>query len=143
MKTTSQRGVNLIKKWEGCKLDAYLCPAGVPTIGYGHTKDVYIWLEVTQDKAEELLRADLSDFEHWVSRLVAVELKQCQFDALVSFTYNLGQGNLRSSTLLKKLNEGNYMGAANEFPRWNKAGGKVLKGLVDRRKDEQDRFLDK
>jgi len=143
----SQRGIDLIRRYEGCKLDAYLCQAGVPTIGYGHTKDVKLGDTINLGEAQDLLRDDLQGFEKGVSRIVAVKLEQCQYDALVSFSFNLGLGSLKSSTLLKKLNKGSYMGAAREFPRWNKVrvGGKLIvsRGLVNRRKSEQDCFLDK
>ena len=138
---TSQIGIDLIKKWEGLRLKAYLCPAGVPTIGYGHTGDVKKGDIVTPKGAEELLRADLRRFEEGVSRLVRVKLNQGQFDALVSFSYNLGLGALSRSTLLKRVNKGDYYYAANEFLKWTRAGGKILKGLVARRKEERDLFI--
>lgn len=138
---TSQKGINLIAKYEGCRLEAYKDPVGVWTIGYGHTANVRSGQVITKAQAEDLLRDDLSKFEAYVSKYVKIALSQSQFDALVSFTYNVGAGNLKSSTLLKKLNSGDYAGAANEFPRWNKAGGKVLNGLVKRRAEEQQLFL--
>lgn len=134
-------GLNLVKHFEGLYLKAYLCPANVWTIGYGHTKNVKPGDVINEKKAEELLRQDMDRFETGVTRLVKVPLKQRQFDALVSFSFNVGLGALRRSTLLSKLNKGNYKAAADEFKRWNKGGGKVLRGLVRRRKAERDLFL--
>ncbi|WP_140921452.1 lysozyme [Limnobaculum xujianqingii] len=137
---TSQTGINLIKEFEGCRLKAYVCPAGVLTIGYGHTDQVKRGDEITISQAERYLRGDLVKFEADVSRLVRVPLTQGQFDALVSFAYNVGSRALSTSTLLKKLNAQDYIGAAHEFQRWNKADGKVLDGLVKRRRMERRRF---
>lgn len=139
---TSQAGTELIQSFEGCKLNAYVCPAGVLTIGWGHTgKDVTPGQCISQARADELLAQDLAPRERDVERLVKVPLTQHQFDALVSFVYNLGAGALAGSTLLKKLNAGNYAGAADEFLKWNKAGGKVLPGLSRRRAAERELFL--
>lgn len=137
---TSQNGINLIKQFEGCKLTAYKCPAGVWTIGYGHTNGVKSGQTITQAKAEEYLKSDLIKYENYVNGYVKVSLNQNQFDALVSFTYNCGGGALKTSTLLKKLNNKDYTGASNEFPRWNKSNGKVLNGLVKRRTAEKTLF---
>lgn len=136
----SQEGIDLIKSCEGCRLRAYTDSVGVWTIGYGHTETAERGMVITAEEAEELLRADLRRFESGVKGLVAVELTQGQFDALVSFSFNVGLGNLRRSTLLRKLNEGNYTEASKQFLRWTKAGGKELKGLVKRRQAEQDLF---
>ncbi|MEG2347381.1 MAG: lysozyme [Cetobacterium sp.] len=136
----SQKGIELIKKFEGCKLEAYRCPAGVWTIGYGHTKTAKQGMKITQQQAEELLKQDLCIYESSVERNIKVAINQPIFDALVSFTYNLGEGNLKSSTLLKKLNNRDYYGASEEFQRWNKAGGKVLNGLIKRREAERNLF---
>lgn len=136
----SQRGIDLIKSFEGLYLEAYKCPAGVWTIGWGTTKGVTPGMKITKEKAEELLRADLVKFEAAVEKNVKVTINQNMFDSLVSFTYNLGEGNLKSSTLLKKLNSEDYYGASQEFQRWNKAGGKVLNGLIRRREAERDLF---
>lgn len=138
---TSNNGINLIKQFEGCILSAYKCPAGVWTIGYGHTKDVKLGMKITSSQATELLKDDLKTYESYVNKYVKVKLNQNQFDALVSFTFNCGGGALKSSTLLKKLNKGDYTGAANELLRWNKANGKVLAGLTRRRKAEKALFL--
>lgn len=145
-KHISQKGINLIKKYEGLRLDAYLCPAKVPTIGYGHTgtvdgKPVKIGMVITEKKAEELLRKDLECFENGVCNCVKVPLTQGQFDALVSFSYNLGIGSLQDSTLLKLLNQKKYEDAAEQFERWVKAGGRTLEGLVKRRRAEKTLFL--
>lgn len=140
---TSQKGIELIKKFEGCALNAYKCPAGVLTIGYGHTNNVRVDDVITQKEAEDLLKIDLAQFEAGVSAAVKVALTQEQFDALVSFTYNLGVGALQSSTLLKKLNAGDYAGAADQFPLWNKVGRTIFEGLVRRRAAEKDLFLSK
>ena len=145
---TSDKGIALIKRHEGLRLNAYPDIAhgwSRATIGYGHTSQagpptVKQGMAITEAEAERILRQDLIKFEGAVSALVSVPLTQSQFDALVSFTFNLGPGNLQSSTLLRKLNAGDYTGAAAEFPKWNKAGGKVLQGLVNRRADERRMF---
>lgn len=143
---TSEKGIALIKEFEGCKLTAYRDSVGVWTIGYGWTqpvdgKPIRAGMTIKQETAERLLKAGLVSYESDVSRLVKVGLTQGQFDALVSFTYNLGARSLSTSTLLRKLNSGNYAGAADEFLRWNKAGGKVLSGLTRRREAERALFL--
>ncbi len=133
---TSKEGIALIKKFEGCRLESYFCSAGVPTIGFGHTKDVQEGDTCTIGEAEDMLREDLEWFEKGVSRMVEVPLEQNQFDALISWTFNLGTGALSSSTLLKVLNDENYGGVPEQIKRWNMAGGKVLDGLVRRREAE-------
>ena len=143
---TSDKGIAMIKQFEGCKLTAYQDSVGVWTIGYGWTKPVdgkpiRAGMTIKQETAERLLKTGLVSYESDVSRLVKVGLTQGQFDALVSFTYNLGARSLSTSTLLRKLNAGDYAGAANEFLRWNKAGGKVLNGLTRRREAERALFL--
>ena len=143
---TSDKGIALIKQFEGCKLTAYQDSVGVWTIGYGWTKPVdgkpiRAGMTIKQETAERLLKTGLVSYENDVSRLVKVDLTQGQFDALVSFTYNLGARSLSTSTLLRKLNAGDYAGAADEFLRWNKAGGKVLNGLTRRREAERALFL--
>ena len=132
----SQEGLALIKKFEGCRLKAYRCSANVLTIGYGHTGGVKEDDTISQPEADELLENDIAKFEEYVSDNVIVELKQYQFDALVAWTFNLGVGNLRNSTMLKKLNEADYDSIPFEMRRWNKAGGKTLDGLIRRRKAE-------
>ncbi|WP_434634000.1 lysozyme [Chromobacterium sp. CV08] len=139
---TSQNGINLIQQFEGLRLAAYQDVVGVWTIGYGHTgADVHAGLTIDRQQADQLLRDDLARFEQGVSGLVAVAVNQNQFDALVSFSYNLGLGNLRNSTLLRLLNAGDYRGAAGQFPLWDKAGGQALPGLLKRRQAEQALFL--
>ena len=142
----SQKGIELIKNFEGLKLVAYLCSAGVPTIGIGTTvyfdskQKVSLGDRITEARAVELFRSDVTETEDYVKKLVKVELSQDQFDALVSFTYNLGPTNLKESTLLRVLNEGDYPLAAAEFRKWRKSGGKVSNGLVRRRKAEEKLF---
>ncbi|AEN65421.1 glycoside hydrolase family 24 [Enterobacter soli] len=143
---TSEKGIALIKEFEGCKLTAYQDSVGIWTIGYGWTqpvdgKTIRGGMTIKQETAERLLKTGLVSYESDVSRLVKVGLTQGQFDALVSFTYNLGSRSLSTSTLLRKLNAGDYAGAAEEFLRWNKSGGKVMPGLTNRRKAERDVFL--
>jgi lysozyme len=139
---TSNKGLDLIKRFEGLELKAYRCPAGIVTIGYGHTgADVKMGDVIIEQKATELLAKDLEIFENYVTKFLKVPVNQNQFDALVSFTYNVGAGNLKSSTLLRKLNTGDYKGASEEFKKWNKGGGKVLAGLTKRRNSEKELFL--
>lgn len=137
----SEKGIELIKSFEGLRLEAYLDSVAVPTIGYGHTRGVKLGQTITQEQADALLEEDIHEFELAIQRLVHVNLTQNQFDALVSFTFNLGIGSLKQSTLLKKLNAGDITGAANEFNRWVYAGGKKLTGLVKRRSAERLLFI--
>jgi lysozyme len=137
-----QAGLALIKGFEGLRLQAYKCPAGVWTIGYGHTgSDVTPGLAISSQQAEDLLKKDLTRFENAVFKLVSVTVTQNQFDALVSFCYNLGEGALGKSTLLKLLNAGDAAAAADQFLKWDKAGGKTLAGLTRRRVAERDLFM--
>jgi len=162
---TSKKGIELIAKYEGLRLKAYLCPAGILTIGYGHTKDVKPGMIISEDMAVFLLKEDLQYFEDKIEKLVTVPLTQNQFDALASFTFNLGEGNLGRSTLLRLLNEEDYYRASLQFKRWDKAwvpikasesiaklielGIKVkgnkklvaLPGLTRRREDEYKLFI--
>ena len=132
----SLEGVQLIKKFEGCELTAYRCSANVLTIAYGRIKEVKEGDTCTQEQAEEWLTEELLEYESYVNDMVEVSLLQNQFDALVSWVYNLGPSNLRSSTLLKVLNSGEYKSVPEQIKRWNKAGGKVLEGLTRRRQAE-------
>ena len=132
----SQEGLSLIKKFEGCELKAYRCAANVLTIGYGSTKGVTEDMEITQEEAETLLQEEMHEYEGYINDMVKVPLEQHQFDAMVSWVFNLGSGNLSSSTLLRVLNEGKYEDVPEQILRWNKAGGKVLDGLVRRRTAE-------
>ena len=137
----SQQGLDLIKHFEGLRLQPYYCSGGVLTIGYGHTKSVRKGMSITEHEAEQLLKQDLAWAEDAVSQHVQVPIKQNQFDALVSFVFNLGEGAFQRSTLLRKLNAADYKGAANEFKKWVHAGGKRLTGLVRRREAERELFL--
>jgi lysozyme len=141
----SDAGIDLIREFEGCKLTAYPDPAtgGDPwTIGYGHTgPDVFSGLKITEDEAISYLRRDLETAEKCVNGCVKVTLTQEQFDALCSFVLNVGCGNLRKSTLLVKINDGDDVGAAEEFLRWDRAAGKQMAGLTRRRNAERERFL--
>lgn len=140
---TSQNGINLIKSFEGLSLKAYKAVASEKyyTIGYGHYgTDVNAGQTINEAQAEDLLRQDLAKFEQGVSNYVKVGLNQNQFDALVSWSYNLGLGNLQKSDMLTYINKGDFANAAKELILWNKAGGKVLAGLVKRRAAEQALF---
>ena len=141
----NEKGLNLIKSFEGLRLEAYLCPAGVWTIGYGHTKGVKKGMKITKEKADELLMEDLQEFQKGVEKLTSrVKLIDNQFSALVSFAFNLGLGNLENSTLLKKVNRNpNDETIRNEFMKWIYAGGKPLEGLKRRRKHEADLYFTK
>ena len=138
----SQEGIDaLLKKFEGCKLRAYRCPANVCTIGYGHTSAagapaVTDGMTITQKQADEMLRRDLVKYETAVFNMVKQPLTQHQFDVLVDFAYNAGVGNLQSSTLLKKVNAAQFDAVPAELMKWTKGGGKVLLGLVKRRQAE-------
>ena len=164
MREISAAGIDLIKSFEGimdgdprtANLDPYLDPVGIWTIGYGHAivvgKDFLRGKQnkakafslypggITLEEAETLLRADVMDKCRDVDSLVKVSLNDNQYAAVVSFTFNLGVGNLKQSTLLKKLNAGDFAGAALEFAKWNKAGGRVLAGLTRRRAAEAELF---
>ena len=137
---TSENGIELIKDFEGRRLVAYQDSVGVWTIGYGHTKTAHEDKLIIKSTADRLLAEDLAEFEKYVDTYVTVALTQNQFDALVSWTFNLGPGNLKESTMLKKLNQGLYAEVPDEMRRWNKAGGKVLEGLIRRREAEAKLF---
>ena len=137
----SDAGIKAIEGYEGCRLTAYLDSVNVATIGVGHTLGVKMGDVITQDQAEEFLRADLEDAEYAVNKYITAVLNQGQFDALTSFTFNLGAGALKGSTLLRMLNAGQYDAAADQFLRWNMAGGQVLAGLTKRRISERMLFL--
>lgn len=144
---TSDKGLALIKSFEGFSARPYLCPAGVPTIGYGATyypdgkKVTMRDKPVLEADATAMLRSMLVQYENGVERYVQVPITQGQFDALVSFAYNLGLAALKGSTLLRLVNERNFVGAAAQFSRWNKASGKVLPGLTRRREAERKLFV--
>ena len=144
----SKQGLEVIKKHEGFRSKPYLCPAKIPTIGYGNTfypdgtKVTMQDKPLSKDMADLLLALVVKDFEHCVNKSVTSNVNQNQFDALVSFAYNLGCGSLKKSTLLKKVNadpcDPSILG---EFMKWNKAGGKVLNGLTKRRHDEASLYF--
>jgi GH24 family phage-related lysozyme (muramidase) len=141
---TGDKGIQLICEYEGLKLARYRDAVGLWTIGYGHLilkEEMNTLLKVTTGEAKNLLRKDLRRTEAGVKKFLSVNVTQNQFDALVSFTFNLGVGSLKKSTLLKKLNAGDIQGAALQFKSWNKAGGKVLAGLTRRRDAEMKLFL--
>ena len=143
-KHINQEGFKLLTTFEGCELTAYDDGGGVWTIGYGHTgDDVYPELTISQTQAEELLREDLEKFESYVEDAVEVEIDDNQFSALVCFCFNVGPGTegFGGSTLLKLLNSGDYQGAADQFPVWNKVNGEPWPGLTRRRLAEQALFL--
>lgn len=147
-KTTSDDGIDLITSFEGTRFNAYDDGVGVWTIGTGTTVypngvKVKQGDTCTPEQAKAYFKHDLAKFEKTVNNSVTVPLTQNQFDALVSLTYNIGSGAFNNSTLLKKLNKGDYQGAADQFLAWNKAGGKVMKGLVRRREAERALFLKK
>jgi len=132
----SEEGLALIKKFEGCELKAYRCPANVLTIGYGHIKGVKEGDQITKEEANYMLQKEMIEYEGYVNDMVDVELNQSQYDSLCAWVYNLGPTNLQSSTLLKVLNEGKYNEIPQQIKRWNKAGGEVLDGLIRRREAE-------
>ena len=134
------KGLEMIKHFEGLELNAYKCAAGVWTIGYGHTKGVQEGMVISEETANEMLVEELKEYENYINTLVTVELNQNQFDAMVSWVYNLCSSNLQARTLLKVLNAGNYEGVPEQIMRWNKAGGRVLEGLTRRRQAEADLF---
>ena len=139
----SKEGLSLIKRFEGCELKAYRCPANVWTIGYGHIKDVKEGDEITKEEAEYMLQEEMIEYEGYINDLVKVPLEQCMYDALVAWVFNLGPTNFSSSSLLRVLNEKKYEEVPYEIKRWNKAGGEVLNGLIRRRKAEALLFQSK
>ncbi len=140
----SYNGINALKEYESFRAKAYLDSARVPTIGYGTIKidgkPVELGMECTKEQAEQWLYKDLAWAQTAVNQMVRVQLAQNQYDALVSFVYNEGQPHFSTSTLLRKLNLQDYIGAAKEFDKWVYAGGAVVKGLVVRRRLERDMF---
>ena len=136
MMQTSKTGIELLKHFEGCELKAYQDSVGVWTIGYGHTKGIYEGLEITQSEAEKMLQDELPEYEGYVTDKVVPMLQQHEYDALVCWVYNLGPTNLSSSTMLKKLNAGEFKEVPFQMKRWDKAGGQPLLGLTRRRNAE-------
>ncbi len=146
MNKINKASLDLIKSFEGLRLNAYQDSVGVWTIGYGHTAMAGLpkpvrGMSITTQEAEALLLSDLKKYEKPVIDLVKVPLNDNQYGALVSFVYNLGAGNFKGSTLLKKLNQGDYKSVPNEMMKWDKAGGKRLAGLTRRRKEEGKLFM--
>lgn len=139
----SNEGLAFLRQWEGFRPTPYQCAAGQWTVGYGHVlRDGENYDTVSLSEAEALLRKDVAEVEAALSEaLKGIELSQWQWDALVSFTFNIGIGNFKKSTLLKKLKQGDFKAAADEFLRWTKAKGKTVRGLVRRRKAERKLFL--
>lgn len=136
MMQLSKTGIELLKHFEGCELKAYQDSVGVWTIGYGHTKGIYEGLEITQLEAEKMLQDELPEYEGYVTDKVVPLLQQHEYDALVCWVYNLGPTNLSSSTLLKRLNAGEFNDVPFQMKRWDKAGGQPLLGLTRRRNAE-------
>ena len=143
----SSRGLELIKEFEGFSSKAYLCPAKIPTIGWGNTfwedgRKVKMGEQISKEKALELLEYVVNkDFSQKIYPLIKVEVSQNQFDSMVSLAYNIGVGAFSESTLLKKVNANDFKGAGDEFLKWNKSGGKPLLGLTRRRERERELFL--
>lgn len=142
----SRAGIELVKRWEGCKLKAYRDSVNVLTIGYGHTSaagdpKVTEGMTITQQEAEDILVRDLVKYEAAVQKALTRSPTQPQFDAMTSLCFNIGPGAFAKSSIVKKFNAGDVQGAANAFLLYNKAGGKVLQGLVNRREDERKLFL--
>lgn len=139
----SDNGIKFIANWEGKRNSVYMDAVGLPTIGIGHLiKKGEVFPKIMTDKeVYDLFRKDIRNFETAINSLVKVKLTQNQYDALVSFTFNCGVGALQQSTLLKKLNAGDYTGASQEFLKWDKANGKPLLGLTRRRTAEKELFL--
>lgn len=138
----SDAGLSIIKRYEGLRLTAYICPAGVPTIGYGSTQGVKMGECITEEEADRLLIADIERICYpCIEAFVEADLTQPQFDALCSWIFNLGCGAFKGSTFRTMLNSGNIDGAVAQMKRWDKGGGKVLPGLVKRRHAEAALFL--
>ena len=144
----SDEGLRLIKSFEGYhtrlkdgSCAAYLCPAGVATIGYGCTEGIKLGMVWTQEQAEEALRREITKFENAVTKSVIVDINQNEFDSMVSLAYNIGVAGFQRSSILRRLNKGDRKGAAQAFHMWNQGGGRVLPGLVSRRAREAALFL--
>lgn len=145
----SQLGLNLIKRYEGYRDTAYVCPAGIMTIGYGTTRingrPIKRGMKCTREEAQQWLENDVNDFLNIISPWIdpSIELNQNQVDSIASLVYNIGVGNFKKSSLLRHLNDGFFVLVEKEFARWNRGGGKVLKGLSERRAAEAAMFMDK
>ena len=143
---TNRAGIEIIKRFEGLRLDAYKCPAGVWTIGYGHTTAagapaVSPGMKITEQEASDILVRDLAKFEAAVSKVLTRPANENQFGAMVSLCYNIGSGAFAGSTVVRKFNAGDVQGAADAYRMWNKGGGQVLPGLIRRREAERTLFL--
>ena len=136
----SKTGLELTERFESCRLTAYQDQGGIWTIGWGHTLDVHAGDTCSQEQADAWLVEDTQAAANDVNELVKVSLTQGEFDALVDFVYNLGGGAFAGSTLLRRLNTGDYQGAAELFDEWDHIGGKVVAGLLRRRQDETKEF---
>lgn len=137
----SEKGLDLIRKFEGLRLESYRCPANVLTVGYGHTgPDVQEGMTITEEQANDLLWRDVRVAERCVNGAVTVPLTQGEFDALCSFVYSVGCARFRNSSLLRRLLDSDYDRAADEILRWVYADGKKLNGLLARREAEKERF---
>ena len=134
-------GLSIIKSFESLRLHSYQDTGSVWTIGYGHTRNVGPGMEISPEQAEGLLWSDVEGAEWTVEELTRVPLNENEFSALVSFVFNIGFGQFQHSTMLQMLKEGDYTGAAEQFGRWNKDNGKILIGLIRRRKAERELFL--
>lgn len=135
----SETGQSLIKYFEGCELETYICPSGIPTLGYGSTgPNIQMGMKITLEKAESMLVDDLREFEDAIKKLITVQISQSQFDALVSWAFNVGAGAVSESTLRRRLNEGDDAMSVieQELPRWNKGPNGPMPGLITRRKAE-------
>jgi lysozyme len=143
MRQINSAGLALIKEFEGLRLDSYICAGGVETVGWGHTgPDVKHPMKITLQQAEGFLKADLAKFEAGVERLIGdADVNDNMYSACVSLAYNIGLAAFERSTVLKRIRLGNKMGAANAFLMWNRAGGRVLPGLMRRREAERKLFL--
>ena len=143
----NEAGLDIIKYYEGWSSRPYKCPAGIATIGYGSTWDIngekvnMNHKKVTKEQGEALLLRELRHVDHAIRKLVKAELTENMYSSLASIIYNIGSGNFQRSTLRMKLNRGWYEAAADEFPKWRRAGGRILPGLVRRRKAEMGLFL--
>ena len=143
MRHINEKGLELIKSFESLRLDSYRCPAGIATVGWGHTgPDVRIPMTITLEEAETLLKGDVARFERGVEAMIAnAPTTDDQFSAMVSLSFNIGLGKFATSTVLKRHKLGNHVGAANAFLMWNRAGGQILKGLMRRREAERKLYL--
>lgn len=144
----NEQGLEIIKRYEGLRLEVYLCPAGIPSVGFGSTYGLdHRRLDmghrpITELEAEGLLIWHIENIEPVIARLVRVPVTSNQWSAIVSLIVNIGTGNFQSSALRMKLNRRDYDGAADEFPKWRRGGGRILPGLVRRRAAERELFLE-